>query len=111
MHKEVLGRLIALRKKTGLTAKEVSMKLQRNDYYISKMENGVFFPAVKELEQILKIYNSTLEELFYDEFDKFHMEKEMLEKFRSIGNKARDAILTFLLLAYENLHEHEGHAD
>ena len=99
MHKKVLGRLIALRKKTKLTASEVSQKLHRNEYYISKMENGVFFPPVKELEQILELYNSNLEELFYDEFEKFRMEKEVIERFRRIGQKEKDAILTLLIVA------------
>jgi len=67
------------------------------------MENGVFFPSFDELAHILKIYNSSLEELFYKEFGEFRFETEMMEKFRCLGKQGKDAVLMVLFLAYENL--------
>jgi len=101
MREEVLGRLVALRKKSKLSAKDVSIRLDKNEYYISKMENGVFFPSFQELEKLLAVYNSCLEELFYDEFEKFHFEKQVVEKLRTIGKKEKDIILGVLALAFE----------
>ena len=101
MRKEILKKLVALRKKAGFTAKELSERLGLNKYYISKMEKGIFFPSIRELENILEFCNSSLEELFYDEFDRYHLEKSILEKFRRIGAKETDLILALLLLIYE----------
>jgi len=102
MRKEILERFITLRKKAGFSAKELSQKLDLNEYYITKMEKGIFSPPIKELERILALCNSSLGELFYDEFDRYHPEKAMLKKFRSIGAKETSAILTILHLAYDN---------
>jgi len=103
MRKDILERLVALRKKAGLTAHDVSLQLGRTRYYISRMENGVFFPPFHELDQILGIYNSSMEELFYKEFDEFRFETDMMEKFRCLGKQGKDAVLMILFLAYENL--------
>jgi transcriptional regulator with XRE-family HTH domain len=108
VRKQIVGRLVALRKKSGHTAKEISSRLKKNKYYISKMENGVFFPTLRELENVLAQYNSTLEELFYDEFEKFHFEKELIEKLRKIGEHQRDIILGVLTLAFETRDKWEG---
>lgn len=101
MREDIIERLIALRKKAGLTANDVSLKLGHTRFYISRMENGVFFPSVNELENILNLYGSTLEELFYSEFEEFHFEKSIIEKLRSIGKHEKDAVLGVLYLAFE----------
>lgn len=101
MRKEIINRLIALRQKTGLTAHDVSLKLGRSRYYISRLENGVSFPSVKDLEELLAFYNSSLEHLFFREFEKFHFEMDTLDKLRAVGRKEKDAVLGVLYLAYE----------
>lgn len=105
MRKEVLNRLVTLREKAGLTAHEVSMRLGRSRYYISRLENGVSFPSVKDLEEILKLYNCTLEQLFFREFEEFQFEMDTLDKLRAIGQKEKDAVLCVLYLAYEKSKE------
>ena len=101
MRKEVISRLIALREKTGLTAHEVSIKLGRSRYYISRLENGVSFPCVKDLEEILTLYNCTLEKLFFREFEEFDFCVDVIEKLRAIDKTGKDAVLSVLYLAVE----------
>ena len=102
MRKEVLGRLTALRKKAGLTAKKLSQELGREDTYITRVENGNFFPLLSELEKILDILGSSLEELFYKEFDQYQMDKELVEAFRYVGQKERDVLLALVVSAYHS---------
>jgi len=105
MRKDVINRLVALREKAGLTAHEVSKRLRRSRFYISRLENGVSFPSVKDLEEILAIYNCTLEKLFFREFEEFDFCVDTIEKLRVIGKKEKDTVLGVLSLAYEKSKE------
>ena len=107
MRKDIVDRLIALRKKRGMCAKDVSLAIGKNKYYISKMEKGIFFPSFKELEALLGFYKSSVEELFYKEFTDFHFDMDLIEKFKAIGKKQKDLVLGMLLLAYENRDKEE----
>jgi len=108
MRREVIDRLIALREKTGLTAHEVSIKLGRSRYYISRLENGVSFPCVKDLEEILTLYNCTLEKLFFREFEEFDFCVDTIDMLRVISKTEKDAVLGVLYLAYERSKEKKG---
>ena len=111
MRVDVVKRLRALRRKSGKTAKAVSATLEKNEFYISRMEKGIFLPGLPELEKILAEYNSSLEELFYDEFERFHFEKEVIEKLRTIGKKQENIIMGILALAFEINNKREGKED
>ena len=103
MRTDVVGRLVALRKRAKKTATEVSLELGHSRHYVSRVENGLTFPRTMEaLQDILKIYGSNLEELFYWDFKEYHSERELLEKFRCLCRKSKDVIISFIHLMYEN---------
>ena len=106
MRANVVERLVALRKRSKKTATEVSLAVGHSRHYISRVENGLIFPrSLDDLEKILKVYDSNLEELFYSEFKEYNFEQEMLEKFRCMSKKSKDVIMSFIYLVYENSKE------
>jgi transcriptional regulator with XRE-family HTH domain len=109
MREKILSRLVALRRGANLSAKEVSARLNKNSSYISRMESSIFFPPMKELEMILEMYDSSLEELFCDEFTQFRFEKGLIEKFRKISRGQKNVVLGMLALAYENRGSFKDH--
>ena len=100
---KLLGRLRDIRKRAGLSAKELSLKLDRAEDYIYRVEAGRFAPAVKDLECIVTLCGSSLEELFYEDFESYHVDKEIFEKFKTLNAQGKDAFLTLLVLLYRQI--------
>lgn len=53
-----------LREKNKLTQKEVAERLNVNKNYISMLENGIRNPSDKMKEQLAKIYNCSVVDIF-----------------------------------------------
>lgn len=103
MKDSLLARLIGLRKRANLSCKELSELIQRQDNYISRVEKGRYpIPPAEDLERIARACGSSMEELFYETFESYYDDKEILEKFKKITPKGRDAIIALMVTMYEN---------
>lgn len=90
-------RFANIRKRAGFSAKELSLKVSNSDYYVSRLENGLFEPRLKMLTKLLDICGSSLEELYAEDFENFKWNKEFVAKVGRVGTNERNAILTILV--------------
>lgn len=101
MRKEILERLVLLRKRAGFSARELSLKINRQEGYIGKVECGNHFPPVEDLESILKACNSSFEELFYEDFNSYWLDKDIIRKLKDVTPEGKNAIITLLVLMHQ----------
>jgi len=63
-HKKLLNNLEDLRKASGLTQQELSVKAEVSRKSINAIENGVYVPSTVLALKISKTLNCTVEEIF-----------------------------------------------
>ena len=63
-HKKLLNNLEDIRKSTGLTQQELSIKAEVSRKSINAIENGVYVPSTVLAIKITKTLNCKVEELF-----------------------------------------------
>ena len=102
MGNELLEKIIAIRKRAGLSRRDLSLKIHRQDEYIARVEKGTYpLPPVEDLEKIASVCNSSMEELFYRNFESFNEDSKILDLLKSVATKSKHAIITLLVAQYE----------
>jgi len=99
---EVIKRLRVLRERKGLECKELSLLLGNEEQYISRMENGKFYPSHDSIEMIIKFCDSSLEELYYHDFELYKYDMKLLESMKAMSSKSRELILEFIKDVHSN---------
>jgi len=89
----LIERLVAIRKRAGLTAKDLGQRVNRGDCYISHVESGKYFPTVDVLEEIVKECGSSLSELFYTDFNSYKADMRLIDSVRIMDNEGKEALL------------------
>ena len=102
MQKVFIDRLISIRERAGLSARKLSLMLERHEDYMSKLERCLFAPSVDDLMAILEKCGSSLEEFFYSDFDSYSFDKKVITEFKQINVKGYENFLTFLLNASQD---------
>lgn len=93
---ELRMRIAKLRLRENLSARKLSLKLKRSPGYISKIEQGEFFPDIDELSAIAQICHSSLEELFYFDFDSYKLDKDCLKLIKKLNAKQKEMVTGFI---------------
>jgi len=99
----LFNRITILRENAGYSARALSLAIDRQEDYLYKVKVGKLFPSVVDLEKIAKLCGSSLEELFYEKFERYQLDKQILEKAAAIDNskKGSDALMAFFAAMYE----------
>jgi len=100
IRERLLGRLIDLRKQAELSARELSLKIGRPEYYISRIESGKYAPTIEDIERIAEVCDSSLEQLFSTQFESYQVDKDVVRMLRALSGKEKDAVLTLLIALY-----------
>ncbi len=96
--KEVVIRIKQIRDRANLSARELSLRLGKNDCYINKIESLQFDPPINMLMQIIECCNSTPEEFFHRDLLAYQKDKTLIDYFSKLTSRQKDAILNL----YEN---------
>ena len=91
--KDLIIRIKQARERANLSARELSLRLGKNDSYINKVENKEFCPPIEMLFKIIECCNLTVEEFFYKDFVSYKEDKELLRYFSKLTTKQKQAIL------------------
>jgi len=102
----ILERLVLLRKRANLSCKELSEKINRQETYISRVEKGKYpIPPAEDLERIANACGSSMEELFYEDFDKYSEDKAVREQLKELTGDSKSAVIGLLVLLHKQSKE------
>ena len=93
----LINRLGYIRNKAGLSARELSLRLGFSHAYIAKFENGDFNISSEVLLDAINICNSTPEEFFSKDIQRYDDCREMMELYFSLTDDKRKAVKNLLL--------------
>ena len=96
---EIVDRIRQIRYNAGLSARELSLRIGKNEAYISRLEsaNGTFEPSISVLLDIIEVCGSTESEFFYYKIDAYKKDKIILDLLSKIkDDSTKDAIITIL---------------
>ena len=91
--KDLIIRIKQARERANLSARELSLRLGKNDSYINKVENKEFCPPIEMLFKIIECCNTTPEEFFYRDFLTYQEDKKLINYFNKLTDKQKQAIL------------------
>ena len=92
----LINRLGYLRNKAGLSARELSGRMDKSDAYIAKFENGDFSIPAEAILEAIKICNSTPEEFFWEDIANFKQQKQIITAFNKLSNESKEVFLNLL---------------
>lgn len=90
---DLIIRIKQARERAHLSARELSIRLNKNDSYINKVESKEFCPTIDMIFKIIECCNTTPEEFFYRDFLTYQKDKHLLDYFHNLTDKQKQAIL------------------
>ncbi len=95
--KEFVFKLGTMRRESNLSARALSIKLEMNEGYINRLESsGEFLPSMEVFFKMLGACGYSAEKFFYHDPKSFDSDMLLLEKFKSLSNEKKEALLTLL---------------
>lgn len=94
---EIIDRISKLRTREGLSARELSLRIGKNEAYINRLEyRKNFEPSISVINDIVESCNSTLEEFFYYDIGAFQKDKYIISLLSKAKPDVKDAIIKLL---------------
>ncbi len=94
---EIIDRISKLRTREGLSARELSLRIGKNEAYINRLEyRKNFEPSISVISDIVESCNSTLEEFFYYDISAFQKDKYIINLLSKAKPDVKDAIIKIL---------------
>lgn len=91
---EIINRISQLRTREGLSARELSLKIGKNEAYINRLEyRKNFEPSITVISDIVEVCNSSLEEFFYYDISQYKKDKEVLDFLKTLSTHQKEAIM------------------
>lgn len=94
---EIIERISHIRTKSGMSARELSLTIGKNQSYINRLEyRKDFEPTIGVINDILEACNSSFEEFFYENMDDYQKDKQLLTLIKKLPNDKKDALIKLL---------------
>lgn len=94
---EIINRISQLRTREGLSARELSLRIGKNEAYINRLEyRKNFEPSISVINDIVIACNSSLEEFFYYDLNQYKKDKELIELLKNTPENKKEAIIQIL---------------
>ena len=94
---EIIGRISQLRTKAGLSARELSLRIGKNEAYINRLEyRKNFEPSVTVISDIAEACGSSLEEFFYYDMNQYKIDKQVIDLLKNIPESKKKAFVEIL---------------
>ncbi len=85
-----------IRNDAKLSARELSLRLDKSIAYIAKFDNGDFSIPAEILLDAIKICGSTPEEFFADNYRNYKNEKEFITLYRGLSPQSKEMVLNLM---------------
>ncbi len=94
---EIIKRISILRTKANLSARELSLRIGKNESYINRLEyRKNFEPSISVIADIAEACGSSFEEMFYYDINQYALDKEIILSLQKTSTKKKQAILELL---------------
>lgn len=94
---ELINRISALRIKSNLSARALSMQIGMNEGYINRLEcKKDFVPSFEVLNAILQVCNCTFEEFFYNKTRNYNHDMEIIALIEDLSEEKKNALKILL---------------
>jgi len=93
--KEVIERISRIRTRANLSARALSLDIDKNASYIHLLESQGkgFEPSLSVLFEIIRVCGSTPEEFFYKDMESYKLDMEVLAFLKTLSPYQKEAIL------------------
>lgn len=90
----IIDRIGFLRTRAHLSARALSLAINKNASYIHLLENKRNFePSLSTLMDIIEACGSSTEEFFYSDIHQYDIDKKALEFFKTLSYNQKNAIM------------------
>lgn len=94
---EIIKRISFIRTRASLSARELSLRIGKNENYINRLEyKKDFNPTIKTLNDIIVACGSSCEEFFYYDINEYEKDKEIIALLKNIPRSKKDSIENLL---------------
>ena len=94
--KDIIARIGYFRNRANLSAKALSLLIDKNPAYINKMERGEYEPSMRVILEIIEACGTTPEEFFYEDINSYKIDKQTLVLFKKADENKKLAIQELL---------------
>lgn len=94
--KDIIDRIGYFRTKKNLSARELSLRLDNNETYITRMEAGEFNLTIKKLLRILQECGVEPAEFFSENYASYDFDKELKNKFEQLRDNDKQLVEMFI---------------
>lgn len=94
--KEIIIRIGYFRNKANLSARALSLEIDKNPAYITKLEAGEYEPSMSVILDIIKACNITPEEFFYGDISNYSTDKQLLKIIENLSTEKKKALYELL---------------
>lgn len=94
--KEILSRIGYVRNQVGLSAREVSARIDMSPQYVAQLESGRIVLTVEKLLQILKVCNFSVERFFSKDINDYDINQELAELIEKLPTDKKKNIIEFI---------------
>ena len=95
--KELIERISMLRTSKKLSARELSLMIDKNESYINRMEClKNFEPSVSVISDICEACGITLEQFFYYDVNEYVKDKEIIDLLKNTSPQKKEAVIALL---------------
>ena len=94
---EFIFKLGTMRRNANLSARALSLKIDKNEGYMNRLESGKeFLPSMEVFFNLLDACGYTPEKFFYHDSNSFEQDMELLNKIKGLSEDKKQALLTLL---------------
>lgn len=94
---EIIERISTVRTKANLSARELSLRIGKNESYINRLEyRKNFEPSISVISDIAEACGSSLEEMFYYDISQYSKDREIISSLKKCNEKKKQAIIDLL---------------
>jgi len=94
---EIIKRIGIIRTRANLSARELSLRIDKSEAYINRLEyRKNFEPSIGVLNDIINVCNSSHEEFFYYNIHQHKADKEIIDLLKNASDEKKRAIIALL---------------
>ena len=95
-NKDIIYKIGYYRNKNKLSARELSLRLGKNEAFINRVERGKVELKTEDFIEILNLFELTPMEFFYASPEKYEKDREVLKEFNRLGEDEKNLVIELI---------------